>query len=114
MSDLDSQVEWLVAFGMADGSQRALLVNAVGSGSNDARPQLLALFPNQSSTIKIKRTENGTEKLWADVTGMVYWLCARRYGQRRAKRKTEAIVCELEAKGEMEGQSDAAGGAPCH
>jgi hypothetical protein len=62
MSDLDSQVEWLVAFGMADGSQRALLANEVGSGSNDACPQLLALFPNQSRTIKVKQVENRTEK----------------------------------------------------
>jgi len=61
MSDLDSQVEWLVAYGMADGSQRALLINEVGSGSNDARSQLLALFPHQSRTTKAKQAESGTD-----------------------------------------------------
>jgi predicted site-specific integrase-resolvase len=43
--------------------------------------------------------ENGTEDLLADLAAIVYSFCARLYGQRRAKRKTEVIVRELEAKG---------------
>ena len=46
--------------------------------------------------------ENGTEDLLADLRAIVYSFCARRSGQRRAKRKTEAIVRELEAKGEAD------------
>jgi predicted site-specific integrase-resolvase len=52
---------------------------------------------------------DGTEEQLADLTAIVYSFCARLYGQRRAKSKTEAIVCELEAKGEREGQADATG-----
>ncbi|MBF6591748.1 MAG: IS607 family transposase, partial [Ktedonobacterales bacterium] len=44
--------------------------------------------------------ENGTEDLLSDLTAIVYSFCARLYGQRRAKRKTEVIVRELEAKGD--------------
>ncbi len=53
-------------------------------------------------------TENGTEDLRADLTAIVYAFCARLYGQRRAKRKTEVIVRELEAK-EAKGDGDATG-----
>ena len=42
--------------------------------------------------------ENGTEDLLADLRAMVYSFCARLYGPRRAKRKTEKIVQELEAE----------------
>ena len=42
--------------------------------------------------------ENETEDLLADLSAIVYSFCARLYGQRRAKRKTEVIVGELETK----------------
>ena len=38
----------------------------------------------------------------ADLVAIVYSFCARLYGQRRAKRKTEVSVRELEAQGEAE------------
>ena len=41
--------------------------------------------------------ENDTEDLISDLTSIIYSFCARLYGQRRAKRKTEKIVQELEA-----------------
>jgi predicted site-specific integrase-resolvase len=50
------------------------------------------------------QAENGTEDLLMDLTASVYWFCARRSGQRRAKPKTEAIVRELEAQGGREGR----------
>ena len=56
----------------------------------------------------VNQAENGTEDFLADLTAMVDALCARLYGQRRAQRKTEAMVRELEAK-ERKGQSDAPG-----
>lgn len=37
------------------------------------------------------------EEVLADLTSTIYSCCARLYGQRRAKRKTEAIVKALEA-----------------
>ena len=109
----------------------------MGSGINDARPQLLALLADQGIGVMVvehkdrltrfgfryldtlltnqgralavvNQAENGTEDLLADLTAMVYSFCARLYGPRRAKRKTEVIVRELEAK-EREGEADATG-----
>jgi hypothetical protein len=39
--------------------------------------------------------DNGREDLVADLVAIIYSFCARLYGQRRAKRKTETIVKEL-------------------
>ena len=70
------------------------------------------LLKTQGRAIElVNLAENGTEDLLADLTAIVYSFCARLYGQRRAKRKTEVIVRELEAKGEAD---DAPGGAPRH
>jgi predicted site-specific integrase-resolvase len=128
-SNLDHQAERLVAYCVARGYQVAKVVKEVGSGINDARPKLLALLEDQSISLivvehkdrltrfgfryldtllsiqsraieVVNQAENGTEDLLADLTAIVYSFCARLYGQRRAKRKTEVIVRELEAKGE--------------
>jgi putative resolvase len=128
---LESQAERLAAYCAARGYQVAKLVKEVGSGVNDARPKLLALLDDQSlglivvehkdrltrfgfryldTLLKaqgraievVNQAENGTEDLLADLTAIVYSFCARLYGQRRAKRKTEAIVAELEAKGDSD------------
>jgi putative resolvase len=46
----------------------------------------------------VNHAENGTEDLLSDLTSIMYSFCARLYGQRRAKRKTERIIQELEAQ----------------
>jgi putative resolvase len=58
------------------------------------------LLKIQGRTIEvvINHAENSTEDLLADVTSIIYAFCARLYGQRRAKRKTEKMVQELEAE----------------
>jgi predicted site-specific integrase-resolvase len=128
-SNLDSQAERLAAYCAARGYQVAKVVKEVGSGVNDGRPKLLALLEDQGISLivvehkdrltrfgfryldtllktqgraieVVNQVENGTEDLLADLTAIVYSFCARLYGQRRAKRKTEAIVRELEAKGD--------------
>ena len=48
--------------------------------------------------------ENGREDLLADLTAIRYSFCARMYGQRRATRKTETIIKQLQAKDETPGQ----------
>jgi predicted site-specific integrase-resolvase len=59
------------------------------------------LLQSQGWAIEVvNQAENGTEDLPDDLTAIIYSFCARLYGQRRAKRKTEVIVRELEAKGE--------------
>jgi putative resolvase len=109
----------------------AKVVKAVGSGINDRRPKLLAqladqrmglivvehqdrltrcgfrsldtLLKTQGRAIEVvNQADNGTADRLADRTAILDSCCARLYGQRRAQRTTEAIVRELEAKGESE------------
>jgi len=125
---LDRQAERLVAYCSARGYQVAKVVKEIGSGVTDARPKLLALLDDQAMTLivvehkerltrfgfgyldtllkgqgraveVVNQAENGTEDVLADLTSIVYLLCARLYGQRRAKRTTETIVRALEATG---------------
>jgi putative resolvase len=126
-SNLESQAERLLAYCVARGYQVAKVVKEIGSGINDSRPKFLALLADQGiGTIVIEhkdrgtrfgfryietllrvqgrsievvnQAENSTEDLLADLTAIIYSFCARLYGQRRAKRKTEKIVQELEAE----------------
>jgi len=125
-SNLDSQAERLVAYCAVRGYHVSKVVKEIGSGVNDNRPTFLALLADPSvgrmviehkdrgtrfgfrSIETLLRTsgreievvnqaENSTEDLVADLTSIVYSFCARRYGQRRATRKTEQIVQEVEA-----------------
>jgi predicted site-specific integrase-resolvase len=136
-SNLDSQAERLVAYCTARGYPVAKVAKEVGSGINDARPQLLALLEDQSVSLivvehkdrltrfgfryldtllksqgraieVVNHAENGTEDLLADLTAIIYSFCAQLYGRRRAMRKTEVIMRELEAKEAM-GGTDAPG-----
>jgi predicted site-specific integrase-resolvase len=134
-TNLDSQAERLVAYSMAKGYQITKVVKEVGSGVNDARPKFLSLLEDPAiskivvehkdrasrfgvryieSLLRIQgrqlevvnQSENSTEDLLADLTSIIYSFCARLYGQRRAKRKTERIVEQLQEK---QGTGDAAG-----
>jgi predicted site-specific integrase-resolvase len=126
-SNLDSQTERLVAYCTVRGYQVSRVVKEIGSGVNDNRPKFLALLADPSigriviehkdrgtrfgfryiETLLntygreievVNRAENRTDDLLADLTSIIYSFCARLYGQRRAKRKTEKIVQELEAE----------------
>ena len=125
-ANLDTQAERLVAYCAARGYQVSRVVKEIGSGVNDNRPKFLALLADPSvgrivieqkdrgtrfgfryieTLLKtygreievVNQAEDGTEDLLSDLTSIVYSFCARLYGQRRAKRKTERIVQELEA-----------------
>lgn len=133
-TNLDSQAERLVGYCMAKGYQVSNVVKEVGSGVNDARPKFLALLEDRGATVivvehkdrasrfgvryiesllrmqgrsleVVNQADNGTEDLLADLTSIIYSFCARLYGQRRAKRKTEQMVEAFQAKE----QPDAAG-----
>ena len=96
---------------------------------NDKRPQFLALLRDPPmSTIVVAHTdratrfgfryletllelqgrgfevvnlaENNREDLLADLTSIMYSFMARLYGHRRAKRKTEALVQQLQEEAE--------------
>ena len=126
-SNLDSQAERLVAYCAVRGYQVSKVVKEIGSGVNDNRPKFLALLADPSigriviehkdrgtsfgfryietllntygrNIEVVNQAENSTEDLLADLTSIVYSFCARLYGQRRAKRKTEKIVQELQTE----------------
>ena len=137
-SNLDSQAERLIAYCTAKGYQVAKVVKEVGSGVNDSRPKFLGLLSDQSLHLiviehqdratrfgfryletllagqgreieVVNQAESGTEELLADLASLISSFCTRLYGQRRAKRKTEKIVAELE-----KGEDDATGREACY
>lgn len=125
--NLERQVERLLQYCTVRGYRVAQVVKEIASGVNDSRPKLLALLKDQQATrivvehkdrltrfgfryletlLEIQgRTievvnvaENDNEDLIAELVAIVYAFTARLYGQRRAKRKTERIVQELQGE----------------
>lgn len=124
-ANLDRQAERLEDYCAAKGYQVSKVVKEIGSGVHDNRAQFLALLENQQvRTIVVEQkdratrfgfgyldtllkgqgrtievvnlAENNREDVLADLVSIVYSFAARLYGQRRAKRKTEAIVKQLQ------------------
>ena len=129
--NLERQVERLTHYCTMRGYQVSSVVKEIASGVNDSRPKLLALLKDQQAsrivvehkdrltrfgfryletlldiqgrTIEVVNVaENDKEDLIADLVAIVYSFTARLYGQRRAKRKTERIVQELQTDGQHE------------
>jgi putative resolvase len=125
--NLERQAERLTQYCTVRGYQVVKLVKEVGSGVNDSRPKLLSLLRDplitrlvvehkdrltrfgfryietllevQGRTIEVVNpAENNREDLLHDLASIIYLICARLYGQRRAKRKAERLVEQLEAK----------------
>ena len=123
--NLNRQAERLVDYCAAKGWQVQKIVKEVGSGVNDNRKQFLKLLADPTITIivvehkdratrfgfnyletllslqgrrieVVNLADNGTEDLLHDLVAIIYSFCARLYGQRRAKRKTEKITQELQ------------------
>lgn len=130
--NLGGQAKRLMDYCAAKGYPVAVVVKEIGSGVNDARPRLLKLLTDPSITLivvehkdrltrfgfhyiekllamqgrriaVINLAENGKEDLMQDFVSIVTSFCARLYGQRRAKRKTERIIAELRSNGSEEG-----------
>jgi putative resolvase len=125
--NLERQAERLMQYCAIRGYRVVKLVKEIGSGVNDSRPKLLSLLRDplitrvvvehkdrltrfgfryietllaiQGRTIEVAGpAENNTEDLLHDLASIVYSICARLYGQRRAKRKTERLVEQLQAR----------------
>lgn len=125
--NLERQAERLTQYCTVRGYQVVKLVKEVGSGVNDSRPKLLSLLRDplitrlvvehkdrltrfgfryietlleiQGRTIEVVNpADNNKEDLLHDLASIVYSMCARLYGQRRAKRTAERLVEQLEAK----------------
>lgn len=123
-SNLEAQAGRLQDYCAAKGWSVAQVVKEIGSGVNDSRPKLLKLLNDPTVTLivvehkdrltrfgfnyieqlltmqgrrieVINQAENGKEDLIQDFVSIVTFFCARLYGQRRCKRKTERIIAEL-------------------
>ena len=124
-SNLEWQVERLENYYATRGYQVSKVVKEIGTGVNDNRAKFLALLENQQvRTIVVEQKDRATrfgfryldtllkgqgrtievvnlaehnrEELLADLVSIVCSFAARLYGQRRAKRKTEANVKQLQ------------------
>jgi predicted site-specific integrase-resolvase len=122
--NLERQADRLLDYCMAKGWQVHKVVKEIGSGVNDNRRQFLNLLNDPAITIivvehkdratrlgfnyietllalqgrrieVVNLAENGKEDLLDDLAAIIYSFCARLYGQRRAKQKTEKITKEL-------------------
>jgi putative resolvase len=126
--NLDRQVARLEDYCAAKGYQVGRIVKEIGSGVNDSRRKFLALLSDPKTrtivvehqdratrfgfrylevllsqagrTIEVANlAENNREELLQDLSGIVYAMCARLYGQRRAKRK-QALIGKILANAE--------------
>jgi putative resolvase len=120
---LDRQVARLEDYCAAKGYQISRIVKEIASGVNDNRRKFLALLADpkvttivvehkdratrfgfryletllalQGRSIEVVNlTENNREDLLQDLSSIVYSVCARLYGQRRAKR-TQALIDKI-------------------
>ncbi len=128
---LERQAERLGQYCTVRGYQVAMVVKEIASGVNESRPKLLSLLKDTTITLivveyrdrltrfgfhyidtlfsvqgrvieVVNPAQNDTEELLADLTSIISSFCARLYGQRRAKRKTDQIVKQLQAKEQEE------------
>jgi predicted site-specific integrase-resolvase len=123
-SNLDSQAERVATYCAARGYKVEKVVKEVGSGVNDQRPKFQALLgdktvsrivvehrdratrfgfhylrtllENEGRRIEvINESEGDKEELIQDLIAIITTFVGRYYGQRWARRKTEAIIKEL-------------------
>ena len=122
--NLDTQAERLVNYCCAKGYKIAKIVKECGSGLNDERSKLQSLLTDRSIKIIVvehkdrfsrfglnyiqkllemngrqieivNEVDNDKEDLMQDFVSIVTSFCARLYGKRRNKRKTEKLILEL-------------------
>jgi predicted site-specific integrase-resolvase len=121
--DLDRQAERLNMFAMAKGYSIYKIIKETASGLNENREKLNSilqdknysillvehkdrltrfgfqyikmLFDEQKRTIEIVNEEEEKSDLIQDFVSVITSFCARIYGQRKGKRKTEIIIREL-------------------
>ena len=122
--NLDSQAERLTQYAIARGYQIHKVIKEVGSGVNDNRRKLLdilkdpdygklivehkdrltrfgfnyidTLFQCLGKEIEVvNHSDNGKDDLMEDFVSIITSFCARLYGMRRSRRKTEKLIKEL-------------------
>ena len=124
-SNLESQSQRLTSFCNAKGWIIQESVKEVGSGINDKRIKLISILKNRKATklvvehkdrltrfgyeyikcicdmfgceiIILNESDDEKEKIMEDFISIITSFCAKIYGQRRSKRKTEKIIKELQ------------------
>ena len=124
-SNLESQAQRLISYCNAKGYKVEKVVKEVGSGLNDNRPKLQALLTDNTIDIivvehkdrlarfglnyieqllklnnrqieVVNNVESETEDLMQDFVSIITSFCARLYGKRRAKRRTEQLIKQLQ------------------
>jgi predicted site-specific integrase-resolvase len=129
--NLEGQAERVLSYCAARGWKVKSVVKEIGSGLNDQRPKLLrllsdpeiglivvehkdrltrfgfsyieALMHQRGGKIEVINEADGAkEDLIQDFVSVITSFCARIYGQRRSKRKTERMLAELSNKIEAE------------
>jgi len=123
--NLKSQSERLASFCMAKGWEIDNQITEVGSGMNDKRVKLLKLLGDDRVTrivvehkdrlarfgveyiktlcenrgcelVIVNDANNDKEDIMQDFVSIITSFCAKIYGHRRSRRKTEQIIGELE------------------
>jgi predicted site-specific integrase-resolvase len=126
--DLDKQQDRLIDYANAKGYKTIYNIKEIGSGLNDSRPQLIKLlrcslidiilvehkdrltrfgfkYIEELLDIQGRKIEvinnipDDKDDLIQDFISVITSFCARIYGQRRCKRKTEKLIKELNVKG---------------
>jgi len=120
--NLDSQAERVAAFCNANGWIVDEIIKECGSGLNDKRPKLTKLLARGKATrivvehkdrltrfgfeyinllcraeiVIINKVEaNSENEVMEDFVSLVTSFCARLYGRRRSKRKTEELIIKI-------------------
>src|SRR6266849_10115792 len=134
--NLETQAERLISWCNAQGWSVAKVIKECGSGINDQRPKFLALLAdptigqivveqkdrasrfgvayihtllaNQGQEFLFDNTAATAEDdLMGDFVAIITSFCARLYGRRRAKRKTEQVLAALQQSGSEGSESKA-------
>lgn len=125
---LERQAERLVSWCNAQGWGVSKVVKECGSGINDQRPKFLALLADPKigqivvehkdrasrfgvayiqtllamqgrELVMVNTADTAEDDLMGDFVAIVTAFCARLYGRRRAKRKTEQMLAALQQNG---------------
>jgi len=125
--NLETQVERMKGYCIANGYQIHKVVKEFGSGLNDTRKGLIKILQEQDCTkivvehkdrltrsgfnyIKtllehnnitvevVNMAEDNEEDIIQDFIAIITSYCARIYGKRRSKRKTEKLIKDLQAE----------------
>jgi putative resolvase len=126
--NLERQAERLVSWCNAQGWGVSKVVKECGSGINDQRPKFLALLADPKigqivvehkdrasrfgvayiqtllamqgrELVMVNTADTAEDDLMGDFVAIVTSFCARLYGRRRAKRKTEQMLAALQQNG---------------